>query len=459
MWAAALVLIALAWRGPWLLRAHRTLDADEAVTGIMAMDVLGGALPLYYYGQGYLGTLEPLVAAPLFALLGRSPAVLRLAPLLLFAVSLVIQYAVVRRWFGKPAARWSVLFWCAVPAPVALWTVKARGGFTAVMLFGMALTWIYQRAGVAAPARRPRWLLAFGIVLGLAWWTNAMVVYYAIPLAVLTCRRILAAQRVAKVGVREQATTHGSLTRRSQITTGRWLAGVVPLILGLVVGLTPVIIYRLSSAALPSRQLLDLTPTAWLGSLRRLVTEVLPLLLDVGSSALGPAAAVVLLIVAGAAWRSALKARPLHLPSEPDAQASPTVSSDGRTFVALLWVTVPLAAVVSNQLVDVHGYRYLLPLFSAVSISFGVLCATVNRRRPLRCAAALVAAAIWLTHCPGSVVAHRNDALEPLPTERIARAAADANITAVAAPYWQCYRLVFLTGRQLACVPIDGPIR
>ena len=41
----------------------------------------------------------------------------------------------------------------------------------------------------------------------------------------------------------------------------------------------------------------------------------------------------------------------------------------------------------------------------------------------------------------------------------IARAAESAGVQAVAAPYWECYRLGFLTGRQLACVPYDGPVR
>jgi hypothetical protein len=40
------------------------LDADEAVIGLMARRIaFGGERPVFFYGQAYLGTLEPFSAA------------------------------------------------------------------------------------------------------------------------------------------------------------------------------------------------------------------------------------------------------------------------------------------------------------------------------------------------------------------------------------------------------------
>ena len=103
--------------------------------------------------------------------------------------------------------------------------------------------------------------------------------------------------------------------------------------------------------------------------------------------------------------------------------------------------------------------RYLLPLYSAVSISLAVTGVAAIRSRSRRRPVGLVLAAVWAAHCATSVAAHRNDTLPDLPAEGIARAAEAAGVEAVAAPYWECYRLGFLTDQRLACVPSSGPVR
>ena len=443
--SAGLIVVGLGWRMPWLLAVERTLDADEAVTGIMAMDILDGARPLYYYGQGYLGTVEPFTAAGLFAVLGSSPLVLRLAPLLIFVASLWFQYRVVRHWFGRPAAWLSVLFWCAAPAAVALWTVKARGGFTAVMLFGMILTWIYQRATTARPIARWRWLAAGGVVLGLGWWTNAMVTYYVMPLAGLVWRRIRAAERAAA----------GS-PRSNGITPRQWIGAAASFVLGLAVGLAPVIAYRLSPVAVEGRQLFNPAPSAWLAGIGRLATELLPVLFDFNQTWLGLAPAVVLACLLAICLRAAARVRETSpaIASDPN-----TAASDGVVYTALLWLAVPGVVLLSNQATDVHGFRYLLPLFSAVSISLGWLVAHAWRFRGMRPILATLGAVVWLAHCSHSVLAHRADELAPVYANDVASAAAYADVSAIATPYWDCYRITFLTDRQVVGVPCRGPVR
>jgi hypothetical protein len=63
----------------WLLsNSLGTLDADEAVWGLMARHVLDGELTTFYWGQPYGGTLEVFLTAPVFAVLGSSTLALKL---------------------------------------------------------------------------------------------------------------------------------------------------------------------------------------------------------------------------------------------------------------------------------------------------------------------------------------------------------------------------------------------
>ena len=53
-----------------VLLPQGALDADEAVVGLMARGILHGTLPVFFPGQGYGGTQESFLAAPLVAVFG-----------------------------------------------------------------------------------------------------------------------------------------------------------------------------------------------------------------------------------------------------------------------------------------------------------------------------------------------------------------------------------------------------
>src|SRR3954447_4647055 len=59
----ALILLIGAGLRLWLLLGpFAEIDADEAVVGLMALQV-PGEIPAFYWEQHYLGTIEPLTAA------------------------------------------------------------------------------------------------------------------------------------------------------------------------------------------------------------------------------------------------------------------------------------------------------------------------------------------------------------------------------------------------------------
>ena len=82
------MLIALALRVWLIVRTHGVIDGDEAMVGIQAEHILRGEhpLPLYFYGQPYMGSLEAYLVAILFKIAGPSVWALRAEPTLLSLV-------------------------------------------------------------------------------------------------------------------------------------------------------------------------------------------------------------------------------------------------------------------------------------------------------------------------------------------------------------------------------------
>jgi len=185
----AVVLVALLTRVGAVIVPLKDFDADEAVVGLMARDILAGnALPVYYAGQSYLGALEPWSAAASFGLLGESARNLRLVPLLYTLAFLVAAFGLLLRFFSLAEAG-LILLWTALGTPfLNLWTVKARGGFAELLLLGTLFLLVFYRYwGIRnLGARR---LLTLAAITAFGLFVNPMVgALMAVPLLLLAAR-------------------------------------------------------------------------------------------------------------------------------------------------------------------------------------------------------------------------------------------------------------------------------
>ena len=82
----------------WLIvHTYGVMAGDELEVGLQAEHILRGALPLYYYGQPYLGSLDAYVAALIFRLTGPAVWAMRLEmiPMSLLMVYLTWRFAAV----------------------------------------------------------------------------------------------------------------------------------------------------------------------------------------------------------------------------------------------------------------------------------------------------------------------------------------------------------------------------
>jgi 4-amino-4-deoxy-L-arabinose transferase-like glycosyltransferase len=168
------VLLAGATRAAYLLSSRMQFNADEAVTGLMAREILDGHQYVFYAGQDYGGSLEQYLEAGLYAALPlpENPFTLRLPLVLLCMATCALTYAVAARLFDDPvrpvlaAVLYAVGPWFNIVGSVTSFGFYAAGQFLLI-------------AAVLCALRRS-WLLT-GLVAGLGLWTSPSALYVLVP--------------------------------------------------------------------------------------------------------------------------------------------------------------------------------------------------------------------------------------------------------------------------------------
>ncbi len=152
---------------------------DTSVVGIMAVQILEGARPLFYVGQNYMGALEAYAVAVVFSFFGVSPFTLAVAPTLFAVLWCWSVYALFRRLTGCEAGGLAAAACAAFGGRHVLWyTMGAYGGYPEMLLFGtLALVLVFDLTGNVRVARGNAWRWpALGLVVALGVWTNLQVI-------------------------------------------------------------------------------------------------------------------------------------------------------------------------------------------------------------------------------------------------------------------------------------------
>jgi hypothetical protein len=172
----------------WILTSPLgMLESDEAVSGLIARHMLDGEIAALYWLTPYGGTLEPAVAAAVFAVVGSGVVALKLTTLGVFVAATVLTWRVGIRTVGPAAALvGAALFW-VFPAFLVWWTTKARSYYGMGVLLGLVALLLVLRLR----ERDSRMDAAgLGLALGLGWWTTPGIAMVAVPaLAWLLVRR------------------------------------------------------------------------------------------------------------------------------------------------------------------------------------------------------------------------------------------------------------------------------
>ncbi|MEE6310037.1 hypothetical protein V1634_24695 [Plantactinospora veratri] len=435
--AAALGALGVLWR-IWLTVAGTPpTNSDEATMGLAALHIAQGRdLPVFFYGQHYMGTVEAYLAAPLVALAGPSVTALRIPTLLLYALFLVLMYLLVRRVFTAGLAVLTVGLLALGSDRIVKNQLIAGGGYpeTAPMVAGLLLL-----GYLLATRATTRWyaFAGWGALFGLVAWNHWLPAPY-----LLGALMVLGTARV--------------LTRRTAGLVGAGLlVGVLPLIVGNVqagwADNSLAVFLRLNGAGTDAGLWDRIVGGAWLG---------LPLGMGLCEPSYcagwslwwGP---VVLLLLTAALL---LAVRRLRTPA--------TLDPVDRTR-AVTWLVLAAAGLLSvlsyvrsPAAADspVESARYLSVLLVSLPVALWPLYRLVRAGGRPAIPAALPIAALALTMLAATV--SLVDTVDEYRAERAERSEVlavlrERGLSQVHGGYWTCNWITYLSAERTTCGVVD----
>ena len=177
---AVVALLGLALR-LWILRTPQgALNADESFTGLQAMEIVHGDVPVIFQGQAYTAVPESYFFAPFVALFGAHVMALKLFASLWWAVAAVLVYRLLRPVVGSWSALLGAAFVWIAPGTTMVMSLRAYEGYGS----GVVATLLAVLAAQAAlrgdgPTIRRSFIAGFSA--GLAFYIHPMFVAVALP--------------------------------------------------------------------------------------------------------------------------------------------------------------------------------------------------------------------------------------------------------------------------------------
>jgi len=405
-------------------------DSDFGIVCLMAKHMAEGRhFPVFFYGQPYMGSLEPAFSALLCKLFGISSFVVCLGTALLSIAVLPLIYS----WGKAAGGRWAGLFallFCLVGSDAHFhYSVAPRGGYMTMMVGGLLSVWFaIQIARRLSTGGEPPRLLCFGLGLaaGAGWWSTQLVLPF-----------LLAAASVLLAVFRRSLMRHGT----------------VPSVVGFVLGSFPWWFWNFKHQWLSfdfASSFSGISPPAGIRNLIPAFLHLVEMKLDRWWNA--PRLVLLTLVLGLFAWiTTQAKLR----------------REKREQFVSRLAALVMLLSMALLYARSDYGIppepRYLLPMFPALAVAVGTSCAWILARRgSLSKLAWVLFIALIPKHTyeihrmPADL---RNDRPEWQRLEKMA--ASLAPLCDVAVGDWGWHMLNFVSGERLtvACLPKEryGP--
>ena len=205
-------MIAIVVRAFVVIHTQGFIDGDEALVGIQAEHILRGELPIYFYNQPYMGSLEAYIMAGIFAIVGPSVWALRAEPILLSLVVVWLTWKLAaaladtarlplhaKQWFMTIAA-----FLAAIPPLYdTVLELRTLGGYVEIFIFMLLLLLfaleLTNRRVAGASRRELAWRWAgIGFIVGLGLWVNPIICYAILAVSIWIVLDWIKALRTAR---------------------------------------------------------------------------------------------------------------------------------------------------------------------------------------------------------------------------------------------------------------------
>jgi 4-amino-4-deoxy-L-arabinose transferase-like glycosyltransferase len=196
--------IAAAWKIILLNLGAFPFNADEAIVALMARHILHGELPIFFYGQAYMGSLDAFLVAGFFRLFGEQVQTIRYLQIMLYCGVLLTTFWLTTLVFcSKQAALVATIFLAIPTVNVIVYTTVSLGGYGEALLIGNLILcvglWITSKRENPLP-NFTKWICIFvwGLLAGLGFWTNGLTLVYSVPMGIYLLFWILHTRPISK---------------------------------------------------------------------------------------------------------------------------------------------------------------------------------------------------------------------------------------------------------------------
>lgn len=464
--ALGLGLAGVGYRLALLLLGVPAGNSDEATFGLAAMHIAQGrAIPIFMYGQHYMGAVESYLAAPLFAVFDPSWQLLRIPVLLLYAAFVFLMYRITRRLYSPWLAVVTVGLLALGSERVIRDQITAVGGRPESKPAVVLLLLIAVALGQRRIHRRTLAFGVFGLVAGLTVWDDWLVLPY-----------LAVAGLVLLIGSGREL-----VGRRGALALGGFVLGVLPLVVDNLTappGADSLSVFRQLNEIGAGQTTLgeQVRGAVLLG-----IPAASGLCSGAGCAPWQSAWGVLylLLLVAAAALAVVGLRRPTYQPGLAAGRSEPSAASAAvrRTrYAGQLALVVAAGLTVLSYarspaagLTPTASARYLTVLqISLPAVLWPLWLAAVAAwrrtalawRLPGTLAGGLLAvlAATMLAATASQVAAAGGIRAEEQRFRALADAVRQAGIQHAYAEYWTCNRLVFTTRERVVCAVVGGDL-
>ncbi len=184
-----ILLLALSSR-IWLIQTDKVaFSSDEAIVGLMARHISQGKpIPTFYYGQDYMGSLDAVLVAVGFEILGDTVRSIRYVQLFLYLVVIWTSYLLAYTITYRRSVAFITALLVAIPPMLGVtYTTLTLGGYNEILILGNLALLLGWHVTVERSESAWRWW-SLGVVLGVGWWVNGAIITPLVVVGLLGLR-------------------------------------------------------------------------------------------------------------------------------------------------------------------------------------------------------------------------------------------------------------------------------
>ncbi len=183
----AIILMGVVFRVIKALQIYFIPDSDYTLVALMVKHMAAGCdHPVFFYGQMYMGSLEPALTALLCKLLGLDISLFNvfLGTALIGSLSFPLIYLWAREAGGRYAGLVALLVSLVGSESFLHFAVAPCGGYMVMLVSGLIALYlscrivIHLKAGLKVTALA---YVALGLAGGVGWWSGQLVIVFLLP--------------------------------------------------------------------------------------------------------------------------------------------------------------------------------------------------------------------------------------------------------------------------------------